>query len=392
MTGQIRDVYIVAYGRSALARSGEKGALRETHPVDIGGFVLKGVLDRLSHMDHSALEDVIVGCAFPAWKQGENIGRLIARRAGLGYEVPAMTLTRLCASGLEAIGIAAAKIMAGEYDVLVAGGVESMTSLAGSPHDTENLLKDKWLFENDRGYYDHPGVTAEKVAEKCGITREEMDAFAVESHKRAAEAQEAGKFDEEIIPLEGVDEDGNAIVFDKDQGIRKGSNIEKLATLKPCFKKGGSVTAATSSQTTDGASFVVLMSGDATAEHDVKPIARFLGTAVSGLDPNYMGLGPILATPKIMKRTGLDIDDMDVIELNEAFAAQAIPCIRELGFDPLKVNVNGGAIALGHPLGATGAVLVSKVISELKRIGGKYGLITMCIGGGMGEAGVIELL
>ena len=236
------------------------------------------------------------------------------------------------------------------------------------------------------------GLTAENVAEKYGVTREEMEALAYQSHMRAAAAQDAGKFDDEIIPVPGVDVDGNPILFFKDQGIRRTTTMESLAALKPCFKEDGIVTAATSSQTSDGAGFVVLMSREKAEELGIKPIARFVGFAVAGCEAAYMGLGPIYAVPKVMKQTGLTVDDMDVIELNEAFAAQAIPCMKELGMDPAKVNPNGGAMAMGHPMGATGAVLTCKALNELKRTGGKYALITMCIGGGMGAAGIYEML
>jgi acetyl-CoA acyltransferase len=387
-SNRIEEAYIVACGRSAIAKAGKKGALREVHPVDLGGLVLKGILEKLPQLDRQAIEDVIVGCAMPERQQGANIGRLIARRAGLGYEVPGMTLNRFCASSLQAIEFAALKIQAGAADCVVAGGLESMSM----PMNPDRSYFSPWILENDRAYYAPMGITAENVAAQYGITREEMDAFAVESHRKASLAQESGKFDPEIIPLQGLDEEGNPITFVKDQGIRKGSNIETLAALKPAFKEDGLVTAATSSQISDGSGFVVLMSRQALEKYGIPPIAKFVGCAFAGCDPKMMGVGPIYAVPKLMQRTGLAIKDMDVIELNEAFAAQAIPCIKELGFDPVKVNPNGGAIALGHPLGGTGAILVCKALSELKRTHGKYALITMCIGGGMGAACIIEAI
>lgn len=249
---------------------------------------------------------------------------------------------------------------------------------------------DPWLLEHDPAQYISNGETAENVAEKYNVTREEMDRLALESHRKAAAAQDAGYFDEQIIPLPGVDAEGNEIVFDKDQGIRRDTTLEKMASMKPCFRENGRVTAATSSQTSDGAAFLVLMSRDKAAEMGIRPLASFLGFCVGGLDPAYMGLGPIYAAPKVLEYTGLTMDDMDVIELNEAFAAQVSPCIRELGMDPARVNPNGGAMALGHPLGATGAVLSCKAISELRRTGKKYAMVTMCIAGGMGAAGIFK--
>ncbi len=390
MGKRLNNVVVVAYGRSAIARSGKKGALREMHPVDLGGLVLKGILKRdLPDLPPEMIEDVIVGCAQPDLKQGCNFARAISIRAGLPDSVPGVQVNRFCSSGLQAIAMAAAQIECGMNDILVAGGVESMTSVPANYDRSEYF--DPWILENKPSLYLPMGITAENVAEKYGITREEMDAFAVESHRKAAEAREAGKFDDAIIPLEGVDEEGNPILFNKDQGIRPGSNMESLSKLAPCFLENGKVTAATSSQTSDGASFVVLMSEAKAGELGIRPIAKFIGFAATGCDPAYMGLGPITAVPKVMEKTGMSIDDMDVIELNEAFAAQSIPCIRELGFDVKKVNPNGGAIALGHPMGATGAFLTCKALGELKRTGGKYALVTMCIGHGMGAAGIYEM-
>jgi acetyl-CoA acyltransferase len=388
MKGTIKDVYIVAYGRSAIARSGKKGALRNMHPVELGGKVLAGVLKKVPQLKSEDIDDVIVGCAQPEGKQGYNFSRLIALRAGLGHGVTAMTVNRFCSSGLQTIDIGATMIAAGQADVIVAGGVESMTAIPMFG-DVSPIMED-WLKENELGVYMPMGLTAEKVAEKYGITREEMDALAVESHMKAAAAQDAGNFDGEIIPLDGVDDEGNPIVFDKDQGIRRSTTMESLAQLKTLFKEGGVVTAGTASQTSDGAGFVVLMSKEKVEELGIIPIAKFIAYQVAGCDPSMMGLGPIYAVPKVMKLAGLSVDDMDVIEINEAFAAQAIPCIRELKFDLERVNPNGGAMALGHPLGATGAFLTCKALSELERINGKYALVTMCIGGGMGAAGIYE--
>lgn len=386
----MRNVVIVAYGRSAIARSGKKGALRELHPVDIGGLVLKGILEKkIPQLNPSNIEDVIVGCAQQDLKQGYNMARLISARAGVPDSVPAMTVNRFCSASLQAIALAAGQIESGLNDIIVAGGVESMTAVPMTYDRT--TFQNEWLVENVPDQYMSMGLTAENVASRYEITRQEMDDLAAQSHKRGAIAQDAGKFDDEIIPLPGVDDEGKEIIFKKDQGIRLGTSKDSLAELKPCFIENGIVTAGNSSQTSDGAAFVVLMSETKANELGIKPIAKFIGYAVTGCEPGYMGLGPIYSVPKVMKNTGLSVNDMDVIELNEAFAAQAIPCMRELGMDWEKVNPNGGAIAMGHPLGATGAVLTCKALGELKRTGGKYALITMCIGGGMGAAGIYEM-
>ena len=390
MSKRLEHVVVVACGRSAIARSGKKGALRNMHPVDMGGLVLKGILERdLPNLPKELIEDVIVGCAQPDLKQGCNPARAIAIRAGLPYCVPGVQINRFCSSGLQAVAMAAAQIESGMNEILVAGGIESMTAVPANYDRTEFF--DPWILDNEPGVYLPMGITAENVAEKYNISREEMDAFAVESHRKAAAARAAGKFKDEIIPLEGVDVDGNGIIFDQDQGIRENSDMETLGKLNPCFLEGGKVTAATSSQTSDGAAFVVLMSDTKAAELGIKPIARFIGFAAVGCDPAYMGEGPMYAVPKVMELTGMKAQEMDVIELNEAFAAQAIPCIRKLGLDPAKVNPNGGAIAMGHPMGATGAFLTCKALNELKRTGGKYALVTMCIGHGMGAAGIYEM-
>ena len=301
--------------------------------------------------------------------------------------MPGQTVNRFCASGLQAISTAANMVMTGQAEIIAAGGVESMTAI---PMGSDPSFRDKWVEEHEPGAYLPMGITAENVADRYHISRQEMDAFAVKSHRKAAAAQASGKFDDEIIPVDGVDLDGNPIVFDKDQGIRPDTNQETLAGLKPAFREGGSVTAGQSSQTSDGAGFVIFMSREKAEELGLRPLARFLAFAVAGVDPSIMGIGPIKAVPKVMKLTGLTPGDMDVIELNEAFAAQAIPCIRELGLPEDRVNVNGGAVALGHPLGATGAILTCKALSELERRQGRYALVSMCIGGGMGAAGIFE--
>lgn len=381
-----RDAVVVAYGRAPLARA-SKGSLAHTHPVEYGAQTLKGVLDRLPGLDPEFIDDVIVGCAFPERYTGFNVARLLAQRAGLPDSVPGQTLNRFCSSGLQSIAAAANAIKANEMDVVVAGGIERMTDIVMNLPDE---YQDPALEEQIPATYMTMGMTAENVAEQYGIARQEMEAMAVASHRRAAAAQQAGKFDGEIIPIQVETEEGT-ITVQADEGIRPDSTAETLAGLKPCFKEDGVVTAATSSQMTDGAGFVVLMARETAERLGYPPIARFVSFAVGGVPAGVMGIGPIAAVPKVMRRTGLSIADMDVIELNEAFASQALACMRELGLPEGKVNPNGGAMALGHPLGATGSILTCKLLSELKRTGGRYGLVTMCIGGGMGAAGIYEM-
>ena len=381
-----RDAVVVAFGRSPMARA-NKGSFAHMHPVEYAGQTLAGVLDRLPGLDRSKIDDVIVGCATPEGKCGFNIGRLVAQRAGLSDDITGQTVNRFCSSGLQAIATAANAIMAGQMDIVAAGGVECMTGMNMNPNME---LADAKLVEMKPDTYISMGMTAENVAAKYGITREEMDQMAVESHAKAAAAQAAGKFKPEIIPIT-VEIDGKEVVVTEDEGIRPGTTLEGLAKLKPCFKADGVVTAATSSQMTDGAGFLVLMAREVAEKLGYKPIAKFVGFAVGGVPAGLMGIGPIKAVPKVMAKTGLTVDDMDVIELNEAFAAQALACIRELKFPYERVNPNGGAMALGHPMGATGAFLSCKAFSELQRTGGKYALITMCIGGGQGAAGIYEM-
>lgn len=382
----MKKCVIVAYGRSAIGKAG-KGTLAAVNPVDYGAEVLKGVVGRVPGLDAGAIDDVIVGCAIPEGMMGLNPGRNIVLRAGLPDEVPGQTVNRFCASGIQSVASGAAMIMSGMQDIVVAGGVEAMTQPVFS--SKEEFL-DPWLLENTDCYMPM-GITAENVAEKFGISRVRMEEMAVESHARAAHAVENGLFDREIIPVTGKDAEGNAVTFQRDEGVRKGTSLEKLATLKPAFKEDGLVTAATSSQRSDGAAFVVLMSEDKAKELGIAPIASFVSFAVDGLDPALMGLGPIYAVEKLMDKTGLATDDMDVIELNEAFASQAIVSMEQLYLDPAKVNPRGGALALGHPLGATGGVLLAKAMNYLEATQGRYGLITMCIGGGMGAACIIEM-
>lgn len=377
---------IVAYGRSAIAKA-NKGSLALVNPVDFAAEVLNGVIKRVPQLNPMEVDDVVVGCAIPEGKMGLNPARNIVLRAGLPKEVSAQTVNRFCASGLQTMAIGASMIMSGMQDIVIAGGVESMSN----PVLSENPeFLNQWLLDNTDAYMSM-GETAENVAQIYGISRKRMEQLAVDSNARAAHAVESGAFDEEIIPVKGFDKEGNEIEFKRDECYRKGTNLDTLAQLKPCFKEDGLITAATSSQRSDGASFVVLMSESKAKELEIQPIAEFVSFAVAGVEPAYMGLGPIEAVKKVMLKANLTIEHMDVIELNEAFASQTLACIDELGLDYNKVNPRGGAIALGHPLGATGAILSCKAINYLKSINGHYGLITMCIGGGMGAAGIIEM-
>lgn len=383
-----RDAVIVAYGRSPMARA-NKGSFAGLHPVEYSAQTLSGVLDRLPGLDRSQIDDVIMGCANPEAECFFNIARLVAQRAGLSDEITGQTVNRFCSSGLQAIATAANAILAGQMDIVCAGGVERMTGMNMDPEHSRPFMDEK-LVELKPDTYIAMGMTAENVAAQYGITREEMDQMAVESHTKAAAAQAAGKFKGEIVPIT-VEIDGKTVTVLEDEGIRPGTTLEGLSKLKPCFKPDGVVTAATSSQMTDGASFVVLMARETAEKLGYAPVARFVGFAVGGVPAGVMGLGPIKAVPKVLARAGLSMKDMDVIELNEAFAAQALACIRDLKMPMEKVNPNGGAMALGHPMGATGGFLTCKAVSELKRTGGKYALITMCIGGGQGAAGIFEM-
>lgn len=383
-----REAVIVAYGRTPTSRA-KKGGLAFTHPVDFAAQALRGVLARVPELKPEMIDDVIVGCAMPTNHLNLNTARLIVNRAELPDAVTAQTINRFCASSLQAIATASNAILAGAQDIVVAGGAESMTHcFAPFPEEYMN----KWLMENCEGAYMTMGETAERVAEKYGITRVMMEEMAVESNVKAAAAQKNGKLAPSIIPVEAVDAQGGTFTFSEDDGIRPGTNMESLKELKPCFRENGLVTAATSSQTTDAAAFVVMMSSEMAAKLGIKPIAKFIRFEVAGCDPTLMGIGPIYAIPKVMAKSGMSISDMDVIELNEAFAAQALACINELGLPREKVNPYGGAMALGHPMGATGAFLTGKALDYLRDNGGKYALVTMCIGGGMGAACIFEMI
>ena len=382
-----REVVVVAYGRSAVCRA-RKGSFAGTHPIEYSAQVLKGVLDKIPQLDRADIEDVIMGCAVQHYKTSMNIAKSVVARAELPECVSGHTINRFCSSGLQAIATAANAIAMGQGDVIVAGGVEDMSGTF-EPYPEE--YQDAWLNEHAPGAYMAMGITAENIVKNRGLTREEMDQMAVESHRKAAKAQKEGKLAPSIIPVTVIDADGNEKVVTEDEGIRPNTSMESLAALRPCFLENGTVTAATSSQTSDAAAFVVLMEAEKAKSLGIKAIAKLKSFAVAGCDSTMMGLGPIYAVPKAMKRAGLTIDDMDVVELNEAFAAQALPCIRELKMDPEKVNPYGGAMALGHPMGATGAFLTCKALDYLQDNNGKYGLVTMCIGGGMGAAGIFEM-
>ena len=385
---KLREAVVVAYGRTPYCKA-NKGSFANVHPVEYGAQALLGVLSRVPQLKAEDIGDVIVGCAMPFGVQGGNMARLIVQRAGLPDTVTAQTVNRYCSSGLQTIATAANAIRCGEEDVIVAGGVETM-SMVPMLVGVEDA--DPWLMEHRPEVYTIMGITAENVARQWNVSRADMDAMAVESHHRAAKAQAEGCFDDQIIPVTVPGPDGKDVVITKDEGIRPGCDVESLSQLKPCFLENGSVTAATSSQRTDGAGFVVLMSEEKAQELGIKPLARFVAFATGGVPAEVMGVGPIEAVPKVLKKTGMTIDQMDVIELNEAFASQALAVIRTTGMDPAKVNPWGGAMALGHPLGATGSMLTCKVLSYLQRNGGKYGMVTMCIGGGMGAAGIYEML
>jgi acetyl-CoA acyltransferase len=385
----------VSAARTAVGKA-PRGGLRTVHTADLAATAIKAAVERAGGLEAKEIEDVILGCAMPEAEQGLNMGRVAALRAGLPVDVPGQTINRFCASGLQTIALAAQQIMSGMADVLVAGGAESMSLVPMSGH---HFAPNPTMAELNPDVYLGMGLTAENVAQKYGVNREDQDAFALRSHQRALAAQDAGKFKDEIVPVEvetvwfegGRSRRATAVV-DADEGPRRDTTAAALAKLKPVFAVKGSVTAGNSSQTSDGAAAVVVMSREKADALGIKPLARFVSFAVGGVPPEIMGIGPVAAVPKALKLAGLTLDQIDVIELNEAFAAQAIAVIRALEMDEAKVNVNGGAIALGHPLGCSGAKLTVQILHELQRRGGRYGLVTMCVGGGQGAAGVIERL
>jgi acetyl-CoA acyltransferase len=390
-----KEAVIVSAARTAVGRA-KRGALVDVRPDEMAAVVIKEALDRAAPVKAEDVEDVIMGCAFPEGEQGMNVARVALLRAGLPYTVPGQTVNRFCSSGLQTIALAAERIMAGFGTCIIAGGTESMSMV---PMVSNKFAPNPWMAENYPEIYCSMGQTAENVAAKYGLSREEQDAFGYRSHMRAIAAQDAGKWVDEIVPLEfeQVDvEDGKVttrtVVFDADEGPRRGTTLETMAKLRPAFAPKGSVTAGNSSQMSDGAAAVMVMEREKAEALGLKPLARFVGYAVGGVPPEVMGLGPIAAVPKVMELTGMSLDDMGLIELNEAFASQSLVVIRELGLNEEITNVNGGAIALGHPLGCTGAKLTVQMIHEMKRRDVQFGLVTMCIGGGMGAAGILENL
>lgn len=390
----MREAVIVAGARTAVGKAG-KGSLRYTRPDDLAAEVIKDLLRRVPEVDPKEIEDVVLGCAFPEGEQGMNIARIVALRAGLPTDVPGMTVNRFCASGLQTIAIAAERVMAGFADIMIAGGVESMSLV---PMGGYKPAPNPYLMEHLPEAYMSMGHTAEEVAKRYHVTREEQDQFALASHQKAHAAIQVGKFKEEIVPITvkqySLTADGKwestEQVFDTDEGVRPDTNLTVLSQLRPVFHVKGTVTAGNSSQTSDGAAAVLVMSREKAEALGVKPLAVFRGFALGGVDPDVMGIGPVAAVPKLLAKTGVRLDEIDLVELNEAFASQSLAVIRKLGLNPEIVNVNGGAIALGHPLGCSGAKLTVSIINELKRRSGRYGLVTMCIGGGMGAAGLIE--
>ncbi|HAR7061382.1 TPA: thiolase family protein [Staphylococcus aureus] len=391
----MQEAYIVAYGRSAAAKA-KQGALFHERPDDVAAKVLQGVLKRIDgKFNKNMIEDVIVGTAFPEGLQGQNIARTIALLTGLSDTVPGQTVNRYCSSGLQTIAIAANQIMAGQGDILVAGGVELMSAVPmGGNEPTNNPT----LQYDDIGASYPMGLTAENVASQFDVSREDQDAYAVRSHQRAYEAQRDGRFNDEIIPIQvnsveytNAGPKVHTNIFDQDEFIRPDTTMEALAKLRTVFKADGTVTAGTSAPLSDGTGFVVLMSGDKVKELGVTPIARFVGYKAVGVDPKIMGIGPAYAIPEVLSLSNLSVEDIDLIELNEAFASQTIASIKEVGLDISRTNVNGGAIALGHPLGATGAMLTARLLNEMgRRPDSRYGMVTMCIGVGMGAAAIFE--
>jgi acetyl-CoA acyltransferase len=390
----MRNAVIVAAARTAVGKA-PKGSLRTTRPDELAAAVVRAVIERAG-IDTAEIEDLILGCAFPEAEQGMNVARIVALRAGLPVTTAGATINRFCSSGLQSIAQAAQQIMTGMGDVVIAGGVESLSMV---PMVGNKPMPNPTLALEHPAVYLGMGLTAENVAKQYDVSRADQDAFALRSHQRAAAAQAAGKFDAEIVPIavSMLTGDGSQVtetnyVFARDEGVRRDTSLEALAKLKPAFAQKGTVTAGNSSQTSDGAAAVLMMSEEKAKALGLTPLARFVSFAAAGVPPEIMGIGPIAAVPKVLKFAGMELKDIDLIELNEAFAAQGLAVVRKLGMDEDKVNVNGGAIALGHPLGATGAKLTVQTIYELGRQGKSLGLITMCIGGGMGAAGIIERL
>lgn len=390
-----REAVIVATSRTAVGKA-KRGTTRNVRADEMAAAVIRDLMAQTDEkLDPTEIDDVLIGCAMPEGEQGLNFARTIALRAGLPVDVPAATVNRFCSSGLQTIAQAAERIVANGADVIIAGGAETMS---GVPMTGFRISPNPFMAENAPEVYMSMGLTAEQVADEFGVNRDDMDEFAYNSHMKAAKAWEAGKFDEQVIPFEFeesyVNDHGERVaetkVLERDEHVRADTTIEVLNKLRPVFQNGGRVTAGNSSPLSDGAAGVIVMEAETAARLGLTPLARFVGFAVAGVRPEIMGVGPVKAVPKVLKRNGLKMDDIDLFEFNEAFAAQALAVMRELEMDPEKTNINGGAIALGHPLGCTGAKLTTQLIHEFKDCGGKYGMVTMCIGGGMGAAGVFE--
>ena len=391
----MREVIIASAVRTPVGRA-FKGTLRATRPDEMAAVAIKGALERVPQVDPRGIEDVILGCAMPEGEQGMNVARIASLRAGLPVEVSALTINRFCSSGLQSIAMAAERIQAGGAEIMVAGGTESMSMI---PMGGNKISPNPWLVDHYPDAYLSMGLTAERVGQRFGITREQSDEFSLRSHQKALAAIQAGKFGDETVPVpvsfttpNGKKPVRQEIAFKVDEGPRADTSLEALLGLKPAFHVKGIVTAGNSSQMSDGAAAAVVMSAERAKALGIKPLARYVSFATAGYKPEEMGLGPVFAIPKALKLAGLKLADIDVIELNEAFAAQALAAIKEARLDPEKVNPNGGAIALGHPLGCTGAKLTASIIRELQRRKARYGLVTMCVGGGMGAAGIFENL
>ena len=391
----MREVVLVSSVRTAVGRA-FKGTLRATRPDELAAIAIRGALDRVHQLDPKEIEDVILGCAMPEAEQGMNVARIAALRAGLPVETSAMTINRFCSSGLQSIAMAAERIGSGSAEVIVAGGTESMSMIPMGGH---KISPNPWLVDHYPDAYLSMGLTAERLAQHFGITRQQADEFSLRSHQKAMAAIQAGKFEDETVsvPVSFTTPNGSkpkkqAIAFKTDEGPRADTSLEALLALKPAFHLKGSVTAGNSSQMSDGAAAAVVMSAERAKALGLAPLVRYVSFATAGYKPEEMGLGPVFAIPKALKLAGLKLSDVDIIELNEAFAAQSLAVIKEGGLDPERVNPNGGAIALGHPLGCTGAKLTATLIGELKRRNARYGMVTMCVGGGMGAAGIFENL
>jgi acetyl-CoA acyltransferase len=390
----MREAVIVSSVRTAVGKA-PRGTLKDTRPDELGAIAVREAVRRVPGLDPSEVEDCIIGCALPEAEQGMNMARVIALRAGLPITTAGMTINRFCSSGLQSIAIAAQQIMAGQHEVVVAGGAESMSLV---PMQGNKYAPNPEFTEHWPDVFLSMGLTAEIVAKRYDVSREDQDRFALRSHRSAMAAQQSGKFDDEIVPVNTTrwnTDNGRPhaeeIVYAKDEGIRGDTTLDALAKLKPVFAQDGVVTAGNSSQTSDAAAAAVVMSSDRAKQMGVEPLAIFRSFAVAGVSPEEMGIGPVKAIPKALAQAGLRLQDVDIIELNEAFAAQAVAVIRLAALDPERVNVNGGAIALGHPLGCTGAKLTATLLREMRRRSARYGMVTMCIGGGMGAAGIFEL-